>query len=53
MPLLVVYDPVSLPLKYIDMFQQLAREAGWLDGIYIVANIVGGINKKRCLLKRI
>ena len=52
MPLLVVYDPVSLPLKYIDMFQQLAREAGWLDGIYIVANIVGGINKKEMFIEK-
>lgn len=34
-PLLVIYDPVSLPKEYLDRFQELATEAG-LKGIFTI-----------------
>ena len=34
-PLLVIYDPVSIPKAYLDRFQQMAKEAGF-EGIFTV-----------------
>lgn len=51
-PLLVIYDPISLPIDYINKLQQMAVDIGWKNGIYLVANIVGGINKKDLFLEK-
>ncbi|MBP1615186.1 MAG: hypothetical protein H6Q13_2634 [Bacteroidetes bacterium] len=38
-PLLVIFDPLSLPDYYIKMLQSLSRKEGFSDGLYLVGNL--------------
>lgn len=49
-PFLFVFDPVSLPKQYIDLFDKWAKEAGF-PGIYLVGNINVHENKSDFISK--
>ncbi len=51
-PFLLIFDPVTLPQIYIDHFRTWAIEAGFQNGIYLVANITHSKIKKEDLLNR-
>jgi len=50
-PLLFVFDPVNLPLEYLDNFKKWTKEAGLL-GLYLVANISGPNTTKEEILNK-
>lgn len=39
-PLLYIYDPLTLPQEYLQKFNQLAKQNGFEDGLFLVANII-------------
>lgn len=50
-PLLFIFDPVGLPVEYLDNFKKWTIEAG-LPGLYIVANIAGPNKTKEEILAK-
>lgn len=38
-PLFYIFNPSDLPFEYVDRFQKLAKENGFENGLYIIANI--------------
>ena len=50
-PVFVIFNPSDLPQHYVEEFQRLAKENGFTNGIYLVANITMRIQKEEDLLK--
>lgn len=50
-PLLMIFDPVSIPDEYITLFKEWTIKAGF-KGLYLVGNITNPNIKKESLLKR-
>ena len=51
-PFLYIFDPVSIPVYYIDKFKEWAVEAGFKNGLYLVGNISHDNVKKNDLLQK-
>lgn len=45
-PFLMIYDPLKCPTEYLEKLQQLAREDGFENGLYLVANITQRNSRK-------
>lgn len=51
-PLLFIFDPINCPQTYITQLQTLAKEDGFENGLFLVANITLRKNSKEDFLKK-
>ncbi len=51
-PFLLIFDPVSIPETYLNHFELWAKEAGFNNGLYLVANITHDYIEKEDMLKK-
>lgn len=49
-PIFLIFDPVNIPVSYLQYFNQWAKDAGFKDGLFLVANITQPSHTKEEML---